>query len=456
MSVTVQATFDLARRFKDDGKFERARDLLEICLSEKPKLAPVWDQYGRVLYFQKQFHASSLAFQKALALESTPKTHAALAEALARLRRYEEAIHHRKIVLEKDPGNIDILRSQARDMRNARRNRDAIALVDDFEKSKDPNPHLRLQRALAYLMLGDYERGFADYESRFAAENLDWPGIRSPRWNGEDLAGKSLLVVPEQGFGDAILTARFLPELKARGAHVSMYAKQPLQRLFSELEGLDKIIKSESPGTRFDYYAPIFSLPYFLKLEAGQQPPPARMHVPRDSRDRARKLTAPFRDDFRIGIVWTGTDKLGFNAARRIELPEFGRLAAIPGVQLFSLYKGPDIGQLDEHGMRGIVVDACSTDQDFADTAGIIGEMDLLVTCDTGVVHVAASLGKPVWNLMPTESFWFYGFDDMTPWYPSMKIYRQAETGMWAPVFAAIERDLLPLVEQKRQHAAAG
>lgn len=454
MSTTVQAVFDLARRFKDEGNLERARDLLELCLSEKPKLAPVWDQYGRVLYFQKQFHASCLAFQKALSLESLPKTHAGLAEALARLRRYEEAIHHRKVVLEKDPGNVDILRSQARDMRNARLNQEAIALVDDFEKSNDPSPHLRLQRALAYLMLGDYERGFADYEARFVAENLEWPGIRSPRWNGEDLTGKSLLVVPEQGFGDAILTARFLPALKARGAQVSMYVKPPLQRLFSNLEGLDMIIKTESPGLRFDHYSPIFSLPYFLKLTDGQQPPPARLHVPQDSRERAKKLTAPFRDDFKIGIVWTGTGKLGFNAARRIDLPEFGRLAGIPGVQLFSLYKGPDINQLSEYGMRGIIVDACSNDRDFADTAGVIEEMDLLVTCDTGVVHVAASLGKPVWNLMPTESFWFYGFGNTTAWYPSMKIYRQAETGMWGPVFAEIERDLLPLVALK-QHGMA-
>jgi len=455
MSATVQATFDLARRFRQEEKYDTALHLLEVCLETHPKSGAIWDQYGRVLYEQEKYAASVIAFQKAMALEETDNSRTALAEALARVRRYEEATRCRAPLLPRNPTNVDMWRAQARDLRNGRMNREVIELVDAHEAAETPHPKLQLQRALARLILDDYTTGFADYESRIEAEGLTWSGVRAPKWAGEDLTAKSILVMPEQGFGDAILTARFLPALKARGAHVSMFVKPPLRRLFGGLRGLDEMVETDAPPDSYDYFSPVFSLPHQLGTTPETVPPPAQLVIPQDSRARAHKRLAPHGNDFKIGIVWTGTERLPFNKARRIDLPEYARLAALPGVQLFSLYKGPAIGQLKEHGLRNTIVDAGSSDRDFADTAGLIEQMDLMVTCDTAVVHVAASLGKPVWNLMPTEGFWFYGSGDTTPWYPSMRLYRQTRTGDWSPVFRRIEQDVMPLIAQKRARVLA-
>lgn len=449
MAATVQATFDLALRFKKEENFDTALHLLEVCLETHPKSAPVWEQYGRVLFDQGKYAASVLALQKSLTFEKTDTRLAALAEALAKVRRLDEAIVCRSPLIERHPDNDQIIRSQARDLRNAQKNQEAITLIDAYEQRATLPAKLQLQRALAHLILDNYPAGFADYEARIESEGLTWPGVRAPKWTGEDLAGKSILVVPEQGFGDSILTARFLPALKARGAHVAMVVKPPLQRLFRELEGLDEMIETYTALNRFDYFAPIFSLPHALGTTIDTIPPLPRLSIPEDSRERGRQRMAAYSDMFKIGIVWTGTEKLPFNAARRVDLPEFSRLAALPGVQLFSLYKGPAIGQLGEHGMRCTIVDACSSDRDFADTAGIIEQMDLMVTCDTAVVHVAAALGKPVWNLMPTEGFWFYGFGETTPWYPSMRLYRQTARGDWPSVFRRIEQDVRRLLDGK-------
>jgi len=156
---------------------------------------------------------------------------------------------------------------------------------------------------------------------------------------------------------------------------------------------------------------------------------------------------APHRDRFRIGVVWTGSVTYRANNRRSTGPESFLGLATVPGVQLFSLYKGEMHEAFLRSGMAGLILDACGEDRDFADTAAIIEQMDLLITTDTAVVHIAGTLGKPVWNLLSREGYWLYGTGDATAWYPSMRLYRQSAQGDWPELFARVEAELRKRVE---------
>ncbi|MDT8344730.1 MAG: hypothetical protein RQ752_09895, partial [Thermohalobaculum sp.] len=260
-------------------------------------------------------------------------------------------------------------------------------------------------------------------------------------WQGEDAAGKRVLVLPEQGFGDAILASRFLPGLVARGAEVTMMVKPPLARLLAGLPDIRMVGEVRRTGS-YDLWTPNMSLPHLVGLPDGAPPPPPPLTIPADSRARARALVAPFAGQFRVGVVWTGSLSFRANHRRSCTPQHFLGLAGIPGVQLFSLYKGPAHDALTGSGMAGLIVDACGADRDFADTAAVIGEMDLMITTDTAVVHIAGSMGKPVWNLLSHEGFWLYGRGGTTPWYPAMRLWRQARPGDWPELFARVETAL--------------
>jgi hypothetical protein len=162
-------------------------------------------------------------------------------------------------------------------------------------------------------------------------------------------------------------------------------------------------------------------------------------------------MTAAYEKTFKIGVVWTGSTTYRSNNRRSTGPESFLGLATVPGVQLFSLYKGVAHDAFLKSAMAGLIVDACGTDQDFADTAAIINTMDLMITTDTAVVHIAASLGKPVWNLLSHEGYWLYGQGDTTPWYSSMQLFRQSWDGGWSELFDRVETALRNHLEARER-----
>ncbi|MEM9371782.1 MAG: tetratricopeptide repeat-containing glycosyltransferase family protein, partial [Pseudomonadota bacterium] len=364
---------------------------------------------------------------------------------------YSAAIPVRERLLAEKPDDLGCLRDLAVSLRGDRQHARVIELVDAAETKQDLSGEgeLILQRALSHLMLGNYSAGFRDFEGRYGGNEVSLPkDVPFPRWMGEDIEGKEILVIPEQGFGDAILMCRFLPRLMARCARVTMIVKPPLQRLLEGLEarhdGKLRLVSHARKSDPFDFYTPNMSLPDLVGMEDDGMPPaPPPLEIPERARTRARSIIGPFDGRFKIGIVWTGSLSYKANHRRSCGPDAFLRLTRIPGVQLFSLYKGEAHDTFVSSGLQGLVVDACATDQDFADTAAIIGEMDLMITTDTAVVHIAGSMGKPVWNMLSHEGFWLYGLGETTPWYPSMRLFHQSTPGDWAGVFDRVGEALI-------------
>jgi ADP-heptose:LPS heptosyltransferase len=264
---------------------------------------------------------------------------------------------------------------------------------------------------------------------------LDWG---CPRWQGEDLSGKRLLLTTEQGFGDTILAARFIPLLAARyptGA-LQLVCKPELQRV---LAGLPAQLLDAMPGAgSADYYCPLMSLMGMLGIDDHNVPPPTPLSIPAAAREKFTWLAGHAPGRRKVGIVWSGSLTFKDNAKRAAGLEQFLALAELPHLQCYSFQKGPREEDLKTHAATPLICDLAPHLADFADTAAAVMHMDLIVMTDSSLAHLASSLGKPVLNLLQYKPYWLYGTDArMNAWYPAMRALRQQQPGEWSTVFAA-------------------
>jgi hypothetical protein len=268
-------------------------------------------------------------------------------------------------------------------------------------------------------------------------------------WRGEDIAGRTLLVLPEQGFGDNIQFARFARLAGERGARVVLVTRPPVKRLFSTLRGVTEIRADELPLPDCDYHVPIMGLPHALGTTLATIPadvPYLAADPGAVDRWRARLRGG---DALRVGLVWssgvltTGRDLFMNAMAKSLPLAALAPLARVPNVAFYSLQKFAGAHDPAAHvpppGLR--LVDWTTELADFADTAALVAALDLVISVDTSVAHLAGALGKRVWVLLPADADWRYlrGRAD-SPWYPTMRLFRQRSAGIWRePVAEAAE-----------------
>ena len=299
-------------------------------------------------------------------------------------------------------------------------------------------------RGLLALVRGDWAAGFADYERRSTVGEPTYVALDEPRWDGELRAGERLVLVSEQGLGDAIQFCRFAPLLAARGFDVTILTRKAMAPLLSTLKGVTIATDAEAlaQDSRPLRWAPLLSVPGVLGIRPDSLP----ADVPYLAAEPARveKWRARLGGGCKIGINWSSghSDKAHFTR-RDIALAEFAPLAALPGVQLISLQKSAAAAQTAEVAFRDKIVtldaDAQADADFFLDTAAVMSQLDLVVTCDTSVAHLAGALARPVFTALPViaDWRWLVGRDD-TPWYPTMRLFRQDAGRQWQPVIAAI------------------
>lgn len=442
---------DRAIRHHQAGELEPARDLYRRYLARFPRDAAMWSNLG-ALFRSVKAHALAAGCQRR-AIELDPDSPTVLnnaANALFDAGEVDDALLLRQRALAQEPGKAEHWSSLSKYLRALGRHPEAVAEADKGLAAHPDDVELHIQRAFALLSLGDYPAGFAEFEWRWQGDEISLPQFPFPRWAGEPLAGKTVLVTPEQGFGDTVLMARFLPMLASLGCTVVLACKPPLVRLFTGLPGVTRLAVSEDDMTGCDVWTPMMDLPRYLGTTLDTLPDPAQLAVPDDSMARAQAMTAPFADRLKIGVLWSGSVTYRANHKRSFSHDRFLQLANIPGVQLFSLYKGPLAEAFHADGTACLIVDAASSDRDFADSAALIRELDLVITMDSAIAHVGASLGAPVWNLLHSEAYWLYEpFADHTPWYPSMRLIRQQASGDWRTVFAQLEGDVREMAQKR-------
>lgn len=439
---------DLRRRAAEQhraGHLSEARGLYAAYLALVPDDAGMWSNLGALFRSETRHDLALRAQERAFAL--TPDSPAVLnnmANILSDVGQYDRALPLRQRILEQDPTDAN---QKAMIGKALRAKGDYQASISFLETAIAAHPdfyELQIQLALSQLADRRYAEGFRTYDIRWKTGEITPRKVAQPKWDGGSLAGKMILVLPEQGFGDAVTFARFLPALRAFSpARVMLLCEKPLLRLFADIDGVDWMGPMVTPDLPFDVWTNMMDLPPLAFDHSPDVPPPTRLAIPEDSRDRARAIVAPHLKRFKVGVVWCGSVTYRGNAFRSFSHTEFHPLLDLPDVQFFSLYKGPELAAYQADGTNAFIIDTASTDRDFADCAATMTEMDLIITSDTATAHVAGSLGVPVWTLLHWDAFWLWQHrGDRTPWYPTMELIRQTTPRGWGEVMVRV-RDRL-------------
>ncbi len=298
--------------------------------------------------------------------------------------------------------------------------------------------------ALVLLTAGRYREGWAEHEWRWRTGTMAPRDFPCPPWRGEGLAGRRILLHAEQGLGDTLQFVRYVPLIAAMGADVVLEVQAPLKRLLAEVAGVAAIHACGEALPACDYHAPLMSLPHRLGTELATVPAQIP-YLPRPA--PLFPGLADAREGLRVGLVWAGDPRPGEPRAhfadrrRSLPLAAFAPLAEIPGIRLVSLQKGVAATETPPPGLE--LEAALDSVRDFADTAAVIMGLDLVISVDTSVAHLAGGLGKPVWLLSRFDGCWRWlaGRDD-SPWYPTLRLYRQTAPGAWAAVITRVTADL--------------
>jgi hypothetical protein len=318
--------------------------------------------------------------------------------------------------------------------------RRAIALRPD-----DPVMHGSLGNSL--LSMGNWEEGWIEYDWLLTSPplnfNRDFP---QPRWDGSPIAGKTLLLHGEGGHGDAIHFVRYAPQAAASGATILLECHPALFKLFRQIRGVSKLLARGDSLPHFDAHIPLQGMPRLCRTT--EQTIPSRSPYLTAPPKRVAKFLPKISSHagLKVGLVWAGKPTANDGRTRNLDL--FAPLAGIPGVQFFSLQKGPDASQKPPPGMN--LIDLTADIADFADAAGLLAHLDLLISVDTAAAHLAGAMGKPVWTLIPywSDFRWLLDRED-SPWYPSMRLFRQTHGSDWQEPIARLARELRMLAKER-------
>ena len=444
------------------GRAEQALASFQRAIARRPGYAQAWSDRGLVLCERHEWQEALAHFDRALALEPSLAVAASnRAMPLRELGRLEEAVASCDQALAVDPGAVLAWCNRGSALYSLRRVPEAVVSYDRALMLQPDHAGAHVNRGLTRLLGGDFAGGWADYEWRWRDAG-SWViherrDFRQPAWRGaEPLAGRRILLYAEQGYGDTIQFCRFASAVAARGAQVILEVPTALVSLVGSLAGVHEVVAHGRPLPPFDYHCPLLSLPLALRTTLADVPA-AVPYLHGDVTRRRHWAAQVVRGDrLRVGLVWSGAHRPArpelWSANARRNLP-LALLAALPGagVEYYSLQHDvaarQELAACAAQGWPGPAIrDLTAGLQDFADTAALIEALDLVITVDTAVAHLAGALGKPVWILNRHDACWRWLLDrEDSPWYPTARLYRQRRPGDWAEVLGRVRADLQQL-----------
>ncbi len=328
---------------------------------------------------------------------------------------------------------------------------DALVFFDNAIKIRPDAVELHYAKAHCQLLLGDFKNGWEEYEWRIKKSEFPSRNLKKPRLIDQDIKGKKILVYTEQGLGDTIQFVRYLSMLREKGAYVIFECGEYLFKLLKDFPGFDRridITGVSEDELDYDYQIPILSLPYYFKSDIESIPCKIPyIQVDKSKKEKWKKVIV-LSEKLKIGIAWAGSPKHGGDRQRSCPLEKFQPVIERDDVEVYSMQLGAGLYQLDEQKK---IIDLKEYNTDLTEAAAAIANLDLIISVDTSIVHLAGALGKAVWVLLPMfpDWRWMLGRDD-TPWYPTMKLYRQTRPYDYDGVFELINNDLDLLVLSKK------
>jgi Flp pilus assembly protein TadD len=467
--------------------FSEAKSSYEMAVALAPNFAEVHNNLGDLAIEQDQFSEAQQHFQKAISLKPNfAEAHCGLGYALLQLGRQQNTqdsivkaeTHFRKAVslkpdfadghyylgsalleLGMDQGNLSQLTEATAQLHKALTLQPALnkvrlslgaALTEmgqfsaaricyDQAIAQEPSASTFLYyHSHLLLLLGNFRTGWFGFDRWLQVQNRQ--DFVQPYWDGSALLGKHILLTNQHGFGDAIQFIRYVPLVKALGATVIVECHPAEERLFRTCQGVDRLVLKGDALPEFNVHTTLYYLPKIFKADLATIPAPVlylsapeACYLPENLQDQLSNAAG-----LRVGVVWSS--KLG--CKRRCPLSFFEPLLQIPGLSWFSLYKGNQSNELEPYSAQ--IIDIGSHAQDFADTAWAIAQLDLVITVDTSVAHLAGAMGKSTWILLPFVPDWRWLLDrEDSPWYPSARLFRQPQLGDWFSVIEKVKSTLL-------------
>jgi Tfp pilus assembly protein PilF len=364
------------------------------------------------------------------------EAHSNLGNSLKDQGKLEEAITCYERAIELNPNYFDAYNNLGNALRASGQLARSVSCYDQALRLIPDHPLVHLSRALSWLQMGDFERGWPEYEWRLRCKEYAIPAFRQPRWDGSPLQGRSILLYAEYGFGDTIQFIRYAPHVRERGGYVILACKKPIARLMTACAGVEQVVSEGDVLPEFTVYAPLMSLP--LSFGTTLSSVPANVpYIATDVELKNRWSTEiGMPDSFKIGVVWQGNPDYRQDRERSFRLAQLEGIARIPGVQLLSFQRVFGVEQLREVEGRFSVLDVGGKTSDFMDIAAALQSLDLVIAPDTSIAHLAGALGVRVWVALAfaPDSRWLEERSD-SPWYPSMRLFRQKRRGNWDEVF---------------------
>ena len=459
----------LAAIRRQQGRHQESLTLLKTAARLNPSSAEIHNSLGNTLNMLGRSEEAVAAYQESIALrQDVPEVHQNLANSFRALARYEEAALAYQTAIALRANYADAHTNLGLVLDRLGRPEEALASLSkaltitpeiamahnnvgmallDLSRHEEALPHLQRAReldpaapefafnhGLAHLGMGNFEFGWPGYEARWhvPALNPQPPKISQPMWDGQsDIAGKTILLHAEQGLGDSILFSRFIAPIIEKGARVILAVQPALIPLFSSIPCVSQVLPVTGTLPDFDLHVPFCSLPMVFKTTLQNIPSKvAYLTAPAESPTLANLDQAPGP---RIGICWTGNPKNPSDHKRSIPLSIFQRILQIPGARFVSLQQNlrpGDTAILSQ--FPNLDITSLNQGATLADTAALISKLDLIITVDTAIAHLAGALGRPVWILLRFNPYWVWlRHRTDSPWYPTARLFRQPHPGDW-------------------------
>lgn len=424
---------NLGEVYRAARQFDQAGAAFSKAVELDPHNASARNNLGAFLLFRGQYQAAQKELEKAIELD--PRNAQAcnnLGNVFQRTGRFNCAETMFKRAIELNPRLSPAYANLSTLFSATGRLPEAFDCSEKLLKLSPADPAAHLLSANLHLLTGQFQRGWEEYEWRFrGSQNLSRSSDK-PRWTGQDPAGKRILLHAEQGFGDTIQFIRYVPIIESLGAQVIVECQAELIDLFTGVGGAD-LFPAGGADHSFDYIVPLLSVPLALQGRFAAipncvpylQPDPARKEK---FRNYIRKDSARLR----CGLVWAGRPTHEKDRERSCNLAQLQPLAALKDVIFYSLQKGEAAAEANDDQNNLHLVDLTGELHDFADTAALIANLDLVLSVDTAPAHLAGALGKPVWVMLAFAADWRWMLDrDDSPWYPTMRLFRQKNPGDW-------------------------
>lgn len=443
---------NLANVLHATGRLEEAIAVFRTAVALQPDVAEAHHNLGNALLDTDRLAEAIGEHRLAIGLRPDfAEAHSSLGAGLRADGRFDEAIAAFRRAIELKPAFPNARIHLANALKDVGRVDEAVEACRSAVELNPDHASARMTLGTLELLAGDFERGWLNYEARWKKADFTSPkrDFQKPIWDGSPLEGRTLLIHAEQGFGDSIQFIRYAALAAGCGGPVVVECQRLLLDVFSTVPGIGQLVAAGDPLPHFDVHIPVMSLPLAFRTMLETIP----RNVPYVSADAGRRQF--WRDwigcensRLKVGLVWAGRPTHLHDRRRSLQLGQLLPLFGVQGVGFINLQMDDRAAQIQELSAGQRILDPSGSIADFADTAALVAELDLVIAVDTAVAHLAGALGKPVWVLLPfsPDWRWLLGRED-SPWYPTMRLFRQQRAKEWEPVIAEVRKQLQTLTE---------